>query len=1059
LIAGRYALGREIGSGGFGTVYEATDTVAGGRVALKRFHAADAQEAARVRREIAALRLLRNAGVVRLLDDGEQDSGLFITMELVDGTPFPGRPKPCAWEDIADTTIALLGVLAEVHDAGVVHRDLKPSNILVDERGVPTLLDFGLARGTRLGPTITVQGTALGTPQYLSPEQAFGLPTDARADLWAVGALVFEALTGLLPHAQADADSDVAPLIVRRATEPVAPIRSLLPDLAEPVAAAIDALLVQRPEDRPATARDALRLFGHEDAVATPSLPELRPEAVARAVAVVLDGRRGLRVTGPHGAGHTHVLDAVAAAARLRGVTAIRAVPGRAPFSSLEPLVGPLEGRRTAGIEEMVGYCRSAVRAALADGAVLLVDNSDLVDPWSREVLYALGGDRPVICATANRMGHVGALHGLPGAERVRPECEELPLAPLTERDLQRLFDGPDRILHLREDAARELYRRSRGLPAVAAAEVAQWLRVGLAERSSTGLRLTRSDIERLASDSHTAVRVQAGGRLERGRARGSMEVSGLVHRAVHLREVARLVLLAGSAASREVISRAWPDTRWRLEAALGELDRVGIVVTQADGTLTLDGIAADHLDLDPAARRDTHSRIADALDRRDPRRILHLVVAERFAEVGAAALIISEHLERGGQQERALAVLADALAITRAAGELDVAANVAVRLALVAVTDGNDMAMQQALYELQPNRTRGMDEATVVPARQLVDGALRGARLGAAAGVPEVDDLSRYSDVRLATWHWTLKVRAARAEPLERERAVIAEACAWARAVGGPFAIAHERAWQARLAYREGRWRQAAELSTLVASERTLPFALRLSARTNAASALMEQGDLDGAVEAASEAAREAADCRHAYYELRALWICRTAAFRRGDTLELDPELPTLAAAVGVPYLEALLHITEAAICWRRGAWPAMAEHARKAAERSAILSMEVPEILSRLLHRAATGGAGRVDAERWFERIRHWGSPGLCLQGAALLAVATGRVLPAWGEVVAEAYARHPEEQREHRLEVMSAEEGLAIVAALRDGAPQRLPRFVSELVGGRGNPATAT
>ncbi|PKN53922.1 MAG: hypothetical protein CVU56_29260, partial [Deltaproteobacteria bacterium HGW-Deltaproteobacteria-14] len=339
-VAGRYVLGRELGAGGYGTVYEATDTLTGARVALKRFHATDPSEAIRVRREIAALRLLRHVGVVRLLDDGEHDSGLFLVMELVSGEPFPGRSKPCSWEDIAETTSALFGILAEVHDAGVVHRDLKPSNILVDDRGVPTLLDFGLARGERLGPAITLSGTAVGTPQYLAPEQAFGQPTDARADLWALGALVYEALTGAMPHAEDD--SDVAGLLVRRATQPARPIRALRPEVPEGVAAAVDALLAVRPDDRPASARDALRMLGREAPIAASPLPELRPAAVALAIDVVLRERRALDIEGPHGAGHTHLLDALVRAAPARGLEPVRTVPARTPFASLAPLVGPL---------------------------------------------------------------------------------------------------------------------------------------------------------------------------------------------------------------------------------------------------------------------------------------------------------------------------------------------------------------------------------------------------------------------------------------------------------------------------------------------------------------------------------------------------------------------------------------------------------------------------------------------------------------------------------------------------------------------------------------------
>lgn len=1036
-VAGRYALGRELGVGGYGTVYEATDTLTGARVALKRFHATDPSEAIRVRREIAALRLLRHVGVVRLLDDGEHESGLFLVMELVSGEPFPGRPKPCAWEDIAETTSALFGILAEVHDAGVVHRDLKPSNILVDARGVPTLLDFGLARGERLGPAITLSGTAVGTPQYLAPEQAFGQPTDARADLWALGALIYEALTGAMPHAEDD--SDVAGLLVRRATQPARPIRALRPDVPEGVAAAVDALLAVRADDRPASARDALRMLGQEAPVAASPLPELRPAAVARAIDVVLRERHALDIDGPHGAGHTHLLDVLARAAPEHGLEPVRAVPARTPFASLAPLVGLLDGRPRAGIDEMVEHCRAAALAALQADRVLIVDDLALVDPWSQRILASLGPDLPVARSLAGRRPEGQA--GDPGRAR-------LTLGSLTPAELQPIFTGADRILHLREDAARELHRRSRGLPRAAANEVARWLRLGLADRDDGRVRLTRTNIERLTSDSHTAVQLQAGGRPERARGRGSVELSSAVRRALHLRDVARVILLAGTAATREVVTRAWGDSRWRLEAALGELEALGVVVNQPDGTLTLDGVVADHLDLDPAARRLAHGRIADALEAHDPRRIAHLVAADRIGEVAAAAVAAAGHLEREGRQERALAIVIDALAIARVAGDAVAAARLATRLVLIALADGSDTALQRAQYELQPRRTTGIPAERIEPLRQVVEAGLRGSRLGARDGLPLLDDVSAFDDTELATWVWTLRVRAARAAPVERERAVVAEACTWARAVAAPATLARQLTWAGRLAYREGNWERAADLQERAARERALPFVLRLSARTNAASALMEAGRFDDAVRIAGETAAAAAACRHAYFELRAVWMERTAAFRRGDTLAPDPELASVAVEVGVPYMEVLSHMTEAAIRWRRGEAGAMAMHARAAREGATLLRMEVVEGLARMLGWVALGEVPEGAVRPMFDAVRGWQEPGLRLQGIAFLVVAAGSVEPDWAVVADAAWQAIAPAARDHRLEVMSAAESRAVVDAVWRREPDAVPLFVRSL-----------
>ena len=171
-LAGRYQLLELVGRGSGGEVYRAHDPVEGRDVAVKRFRMEGEGIRGRVRREVAALRLLDLPGVVRILDDGEADGDPFVIMELVEGKPFPGALAELSWETVKGRTLALLEILARVHDAGVVHRDVKPSNVLVRADGRPVLLDFGLARGGGVGSTITRTGAVLGPPATAPPSSS-----------------------------------------------------------------------------------------------------------------------------------------------------------------------------------------------------------------------------------------------------------------------------------------------------------------------------------------------------------------------------------------------------------------------------------------------------------------------------------------------------------------------------------------------------------------------------------------------------------------------------------------------------------------------------------------------------------------------------------------------------------------------------------------------------------------------------------------------------------------------------------------------------------------------
>ncbi|KYG06565.1 hypothetical protein BE21_34015, partial [Sorangium cellulosum] len=194
----RFALRRRLGSGGFGTVYEAFDRKRGALVALKVLRRPDGRAIALFKQEFRALAGIVHPRLVRLYELHRDDARWFFTMELVSGTDVLTHARGEGGPDEARLRAAFREIaegLAFLHDAGKLHRDIKPSNVMVDAAGAVKVLDFGLVADLN-APTAPVRA---GTPRYMAPEQAAGLAVGPAADMYAVGVMLHQALTGRLP--------------------------------------------------------------------------------------------------------------------------------------------------------------------------------------------------------------------------------------------------------------------------------------------------------------------------------------------------------------------------------------------------------------------------------------------------------------------------------------------------------------------------------------------------------------------------------------------------------------------------------------------------------------------------------------------------------------------------------------------------------------------------------------------------------------------------------------------------------------------------------------------
>jgi serine/threonine-protein kinase len=252
LIAERYELEELVGVGGMSSVYRAHDVLLERHVALKVMHEqlmTDGDHVERFRREARLAAQLSHPNIVTVIDRGEQEGRQFIVFEYVEGENLKSlivREAPLPEREAVELALQIADGLAFAHAHGLVHRDVKPQNVLLTEDGRAKVTDFGIARSIVVQRGLTQTGTVMGTSDYISPEQARGGPVDACSDIYSLGAVLYELLSGEVPF---PGDNFVS-VAMRHLNEPAPSVRGVRPDVSQRLDAAIRRAMAKDPEDR-----------------------------------------------------------------------------------------------------------------------------------------------------------------------------------------------------------------------------------------------------------------------------------------------------------------------------------------------------------------------------------------------------------------------------------------------------------------------------------------------------------------------------------------------------------------------------------------------------------------------------------------------------------------------------------------------------------------------------------------------------------------------------------------------------------------------------------------
>jgi serine/threonine-protein kinase len=868
-LPARYTLESLLARGGQGAVYAGTDTITGAPIATKLLIAADQSAVERVQREVAAMRVLDVPGVVRILDNGHDHHRAWIVMAHVPGAPFPaGRSD---WPTLRPVVVALLETLARVHDAGLLHRDIKPGNVLVDEAGRPVLLDFGLVRGAITGPTITHVGAVMGTPRYMAPEQMRGDRADRRTDLYAVGAMITEALTGQVPLET----EHIGALFEARLRNDPPTLLSARPDLPTEVAAALDSLVARRPEARPTSARAALAALRGEPAAHALAWIGQR-DGVDALVHTLSSGSSGA-VLGPPGSGKSRTLREVAAELRSAGVPVHYLPPSDAPLGSLCPLLGDPPADDTDPMQTL----QHRLAALLATGAVVLADDHERLDTWSRAVLTRTPG-RIGIAVTDD-----GGSHDTLNIPIIAS------LRPFNAAEIAAMIEGPERLLHLPSDGAAVMLRRTGGLAARVVSEIQRWVDAELAQVIDGRLHIARAALDRVMT----------------GMAGPPLGGEGDDDLPPDLDELLAWVHLAGSQCTIPRLAAARGEPAWRVTMRVQQLETHAAVAI-SNGIIEPLRPADALLTWSNDARMAAHAAMAQAMPPGTSGRMYPLIALGNATAAIDDACALAARLSADAQLPEALAALTEAgrLALSRSIDAPDLWKS----LTILALQDGTRPALAGAAEITK----RAQAEPSLC---QLLDGAalLASGDPQRAAGI--VRGIAPHTDPEVERLRWDLRLQVARGEGTQSLTETTEAADAWARDIPLETVQAARADWVSFRMYQEGAMREAADVAR-AGSGFNQPLTQRMRLMLRAIGCMLIIADVNGVRELAGEMRSLARQRRLPRMEAWAEWTLRLLDNQLRIATGPDEELIHAVGAIGAPDVAGLVWVNEAVIAWWTG-------------------------------------------------------------------------------------------------------------------------------------------
>jgi tetratricopeptide (TPR) repeat protein len=561
---GRYRVVRKLGEGGMGLVFEAEDDALGRRVAVKRLKSGDESSRRRFWREARAAARLSHPNVCPIYEVGEDSQGLFLAMELLAGEPLSARlergPLPAA--EVLSLGTGVLAALAALHAAGIVHRDLKPSNVYLTPHGA-RILDFGLARALpgELARALAIESSdrthpdlMVGSPRYMAPEQILGKEVDARTDVFAAGAVLYEALcarpafggttlvevlTATLHDAPPPLEGAAAPFeaVVRRALAKAPADRfPSAEEMAEALRGAGSSPARKAQPARVTEAADRPDIFAGRSAELTRLEARLRRALAGAGSVVFVTGERGTGKSALVGALLRRVRDGDEPVTVARGRCMERQGPGEAFLPFLDAFGRLLSTRARDAAVDLVrtwaptmGILMPAALVPDPDGSlqrstagatrerlvreagdffdaasrvhpiVLLLEDLQWADPASVDLLCHVGrriGQQRMLLLATYRPSESEALNPLlkRGALDLRAAglADELPLGPLAAADVQAWLDARFCPNDFPAGLAEALHARAEGLPLFVRALVELLAARGDIRRGHTGWALAR---------------------------------------------------------------------------------------------------------------------------------------------------------------------------------------------------------------------------------------------------------------------------------------------------------------------------------------------------------------------------------------------------------------------------------------------------------------------------------------------------------------------------------------------------------------------------------------